>query len=80
MASALSLYSPMLPPIPLKNPTSSQNPFTVVTLDKGRLLAAAKRALGPGRWRRRAALLAGWTGVLDEDEEPFEVGGWVAAC
>lgn len=50
-----------------------QNPFTAVGLDKRRLLAAARAALGPRRWKVRAALLRDQTEVLDEDEEPFEV-------
>lgn len=50
-----------------------QNPFTLVTLDKPRLLGAARRALGPARWRKRSALLRDQTEVLDEEEEPFEV-------
>lgn len=54
-----------------------QNPFTAVGLDKGALLGAARGALGAARWRARCRLLRDQTEVLDEDEEPFEVGGWV---
>ncbi|PSC69948.1 SET domain-containing [Micractinium conductrix] len=49
-----------------------QNPFTLATLDKGRLLGAAKRALGAKRWRVRSALLERETEVLEAEEEPFE--------
>lgn len=53
-----------------------QNPFTSVTLDKPKLLAAARAALGAARWRRRSRLLLRDTSVLEEDEEPFEVRLW----
>ncbi|KAL4439191.1 hypothetical protein ABPG77_004093 [Micractinium sp. CCAP 211/92] len=49
-----------------------QNPFTAVGLDKQRLLAAARAALGPRRWRARSRLLQEQTEVLEEEEEPFE--------
>jgi hypothetical protein len=54
-----------------------QDPFTSVTLDKPKLLAAARAALGAARWRRRSRLLLRDTSVLDEDEEPFEVVMWL---
>ncbi|KAL4858939.1 N-lysine methyltransferase setd6 [Chlorella vulgaris] len=49
-----------------------QNPFTSVTINKPKLLAAARAALGAARWRRRSSLLLRDTSVLEEDEEPFE--------
>ena len=51
-----------------------QCPFTAVTLDKPALLAAAKSLLGAAAWKRRSKLLREQTEVLEEDEEPFEVG------
>ena len=51
-----------------------QNPFTTVSLDKRRLLAAAAAAMGARRWRQRSAMLEEQTELLDEEEEPFEVG------
>lgn len=51
-----------------------QNPFTAVELGKARLLRAARAALGPRRWDARSALLREQTDVLEEEEEPFEVG------
>ncbi|EFN55406.1 hypothetical protein CHLNCDRAFT_134525 [Chlorella variabilis] len=48
------------------------NPFTAVQLDKAALLAAARGALGPARWRRRSGLLRRESDVLEEGEEPFE--------
>ena len=53
-----------------------QNPFTAVGLEKGALLGATRGALGAARWRARCKLLQDQTAVLEEDEEPFEVGGW----
>lgn len=52
-----------------------QNPFTAVALDKRHLLAAAAKALGTARCKTRCKLLRDQTEVLEEEEEPFEVGG-----
>lgn len=51
-----------------------QNPFTAVSLDKAGLLKDAKALLGAAAWKRRTKLLREQTEVLEEDEEPFEVG------
>lgn len=50
------------------------NPFTAVSLDKPALLAAAAAVLGKRALQARRRFLERETEVLDEEEEPFEVG------